>query len=248
MGEYISVEREGGVAVVRMRRDDKHNAFNRAMSTELTEALDALDADDDVVAVMLAGNGRAFSAGADMNEAVAAIEGSGRSDGMGAVVARAVGFRKPLLACVNGFAYGGGALLAVACDVRIASEAAAFRFPGASYGLVVGASQLPRIVGAGIAKEMLFTGRVVGAEEALRVGLVNAVHPADRIEEAALEVARAVAANSPQALVATKQVVDRATESEAARLEAEWNRELRASEEHHRRFRAAAERVARRGE
>ena len=183
-----------------------------------------------------------------MNEAVAAIAENGRSDGMAAAVVRAARFPKPLLACVNGAAYGGGALLAITCDIRIASETAAFRFPGAAYGLVVGGSQLPRIVGAALAKELLFTGRVVDAEEALRIGLANRVVPVDQVEQVTMEMARQIAANSPQALRGTKQAVDRATEvDEALRVEAEWNAGLRASPEHHERFRAAADRVARGG-
>src|SRR5581483_10862213 len=175
----------------------------------------------------------AFSAGADMTEAVAQIADRGRSDGMGQCIARLARFPKPVVGCINGSAYGGGALLAVTCDIRIASEGAAFRFPGAAYGLVVGGAQLPR---------------VVRAEEALRIGLVNHVVPHEDVEAAAREMARQIAANSPQALIATKEVVDRATGSEdAARREVEWNRELRGSPEHHERFRAAAARVAARG-
>ena len=109
-------------------------------------------------------------------------------------------FRKPLIACVNGIAYGGGALVAIMCDVRVASDTAAFRFPGAAYGLVVGGSQLPRLIGPAYAKELLFTARVVRAEEALRIGLVNAVVPHAEVFEAALEMARLMAANSPATL------------------------------------------------
>ena len=120
-------------------------------------------------------------------------------------------FRKPLIACVNGIAYGGGALVSIMCDVRVASDNAAFRFPGAAYGLVVGGSQLPRLIGPAYAKELLFTARVVRAEEALRIGLVNAVVPHAEVFDAAMEMARLMAANSPATLVATKEVVDRAT-------------------------------------
>lgn len=248
MSDLVSITREEHVGVIRMLRTKKHNAFNRALSAEVMAALDQLEADTDVNAAVLVGSGSAFSAGADMNEAVAAIAENGRSDGMAATVVRAARFPKPLLACVNGAAYGGGALLAITCDIRIASETAAFRFPGAVYGLVVGGSQLSRIVGAAFAKELLFTGRVVGAEEALRIGLVNHVVPADGVEEATMEMARQIAANSPQALLGTKQAVDRATEvDDAIRVEAEWNAGLRASPEHHERFRAAQERVARGG-
>ncbi len=248
MSELVSIERNGRVGIVRMNRPEKHNAFNREMSARVAAAFDALEADAEITVAVLVGTHVAFSAGADMNEAVAAIDERGRSDGMGQCIDRVARFPKPLIACVNGVAYGGGALLAITCDIRIACEDAAFRFPGAAYGLVVGGSQLPRIVGPAYAKELLFTGRVVGADEALRIGLVNRVVPAADVEAAALGMARAIAENSPLALIATKEVVDRATEADdGVRREVEWNRSLRASSEHHERFRAAAARVAARG-
>ncbi len=248
MGELVHVERDGHTGIVRMQRPEKHNAFNRAMSAAVTAAFDALEADEQVRCAVLVGTAAAFSAGADMNEAVAAIDENGRSDGMGRCIDRVARFPKPLIGCINGIAYGGGALLAITCDMRIASDDAAFRFPGAAYGLVVGGSQLPRIIGPAYAKELLFTGRVVPADEALRIGLVNRVVPRVDVESAALEVARTIAENAPLALIATKEVVDRATEADdGIAREVEWNRNLRASPEHHERFRAAAARVADRG-
>jgi enoyl-CoA hydratase/carnithine racemase len=211
--------------------------------------LDEAEADGDVHCAVLVGSGTAFSAGADMTEAVTGIDNSGRSDGMATTILRVARFPKPIIGCINGAAYGGGALLAITCDIRVAAETAAFRFPGAAYGLVVGGSQLPRVVGTAKAKELLYTGRVVSAEEALSIGLVNEVVAAERVEAAAMEMAKQIAGNSLEALIATKRTVDRATEvDEAIGIEAESNAALRASPEHHARFRAAAERVARRGE
>ena len=248
MSDLVLIERDGGVAVVRLNRPDKHNAFNRDLSGAFMGALEALEGDEHVVCAVVTGAGSAFCAGADMQEAVARIDENGRSDGMAASIARAAAFRKPLIASVNGAAYGGGALLATVCDIRIASETASFRFPGAAYGLVVGGSQLPRVVGVAVAKELMFTTRVVRADEALRIGLVNRVVAPEQLEEAAMEMARQIAGNSLEALIATKEVVDRALDpTDAARLEAEANLRLRASPEHHARFRDAAERVARRG-
>ncbi len=241
----ISTEIADHVGVVRMLRTDKHNAFNRELDAAVAAALGELDADPDVHVAILTGSGNAFSAGADMNEAVAAINGKGRSEGMVATYAAVATFRKPLIAAVNGICYGGGALVAINCDIRIASDTAAFRFPGAAYGLVVGGAQLPRIVGPAFAKDLLFTGRVVRAEEALRIGLVNTIVPFAEIDATAMEAARMIAANSPQALIATKETVDRATDiDDGAEREAAWNKVLRTSPEHHERFRAAAERVA----
>jgi enoyl-CoA hydratase len=249
MSEICSIERLGRAGIIRMLRTDKHNAFNRELDAAVSAALRELDADPEISVAVLAGSGAAFSAGADMNEAVEAIAGKGRSEGMAATYAAVAAFRKPLIACINGICYGGGALVAVMCDIRIASDRAAFRFPGAAYGLVVAGAQLPRIVGPAHAKELLFTGRVVRAEEALRIGLVNHVVPFDDVEAAAIELAREIAANSAPALMATKDVVDRATEVDAAlAAEGAWNHGLRTTPEHHERFRAAADRVAKRGE
>jgi enoyl-CoA hydratase/carnithine racemase len=245
MPEIISTTVSDHVGTVRMLRTDKHNAFNRELDTAVAAALGELDADLDVHAAILTGSGTAFSAGADMNEAVAAIDGKGRTEGMAATYAAVATFRKPLIAAVNGICYGGGALVAINCDIRIASDTAAFRFPGAAYGLVVGGAQLPRIVGPAFAKDLLFTGRVVRAEEALRIGLVNSVVPFADIDAAASEMARMIATNSPPALIATKETVDRATNvDDGAEREAVWNKSLRTSPEHHERFRAAAARVA----
>jgi enoyl-CoA hydratase len=135
-------------------------------------------------------------------------------------------------------------VFAIACDIRVASENAKFRFVGASYGLSVGASQLPRLVGAAMAKELIFTARTVDAEEALRIGLVNHVVPLADLETEVIAMAEAIGQNSLAAIRASKEVIDLSTLSlDAVKREAEHNRELRGSEEHRSRFRAAAERV-----
>jgi enoyl-CoA hydratase len=243
--EVVGVEVTDHVGLVRMQRPEKHNAFNRALDTAVADALAAFDADPAVHCAILTGTGAAFSAGADMTEAVAAIDGKGRSEGMARTYGAVANFRKPLIAAVNGLCYGGGALVSILCDIRIASDDAAFRFPGAAYGLVVGGAQLPRIVGPGFAKELLFTARVVKADEALRMGLANHVVPRQEIDAFAMDMAREIAANSPPALIATKNTVDRATEIDAGTAaEGAHNAELRTSPEHHERFKAAADRVA----
>lgn len=246
--ETLIVEQTGGVATVRLNRPDKHNALSAQICHELIAALDALEADDAVNVLILTGVGeKAFCAGADMAEATGA--GGAKAKDVGApaqAVARVLGTRKPIIAAVNGYAYGGGAFLAINCDIRIASENASFRFVGASYGLVVGAFQLPRIVGAPLAKELIFTARTVDGEEALRIGLVNHVVPSEELETTVMEMAQAIAANSRGAVMASKDVIDIATSSpDALRREVEANRELRQSQEHRERFRDAATRVTR---
>jgi len=242
--ETLIVEQTGDVATVRLNRPEKHNALSARLCHELIAALDALEADDAVNVLILTGVGeKAFCAGADMAEAT----GGAKAGDVGApaqAVARVLGTHKPIIAAVNGYAYGGGAFLAINCDIRIASENASFRFVGASYGLVVGAFQLPRIVGAPLAKELIFTARTVDAEEALRIGLVNHLAPFDKLETTVMAMARAIASNSRAAVMASKEVIDIATSTTAAvRREVEANRELRQSPEHRERFRDAATRI-----
>lgn len=235
------------VAVIRLSRPEKHNAINARMSAELIRCLDALEADDDVRVLVLTGAGeKAFCAGADMAEAIAASPGA--RDAAAQAAYRLARVRKPLIAAVNGYAYGGGAVFAAACDIRVCSQNASFRFPGASYGLVVGASLLPRIVGAPMAKELLFTARPVDAPEALRIGLANRVVSLPDLEATVLEMARAIADNSPAAVLGSKEVVDLATDNRnAGRREAELNAGLRQTDEHRQRFRDAAQRVTGQG-
>ncbi len=240
-------ECRGHIAVIRLNRPDKHHAINSMMARELIECLDAFEADDDVGVVILTGAGdKAFCAGADMSEAVAGGLSDGRDgkDLAAQAAWRLAQVKKPLIAAVNGYAYGGGAAFAIACDIRIASANASFRFVGASYGLSVGASQLPRLIGAPMAKELIFTARTVDADEAQRIGLVNRVVPFAELESTVLDMASMIAQNSPAAVRASKEVIDIATTNrDAARREGEHNLELRASEDHRQRFRAAAERV-----
>jgi enoyl-CoA hydratase len=245
--ETLILDQHGTVAVVRLNRPDKHNAISRRMSEELIACLDALDGDDGVRVIVLTGAGdKAFCAGADMGEAAFLPDGDQRRDIAAQAAARIARVRKPVIAAVNGYAYGGGAVFAINCDIRICGERARFRFVGASYGLVVGASRLPSIVGAPVAKELIFTARTVDAGEALRIGLANHVVPDGDLERVVLEMAALIAEHAPGALIASKEVIDLAAGTSAAvKREIEHNLELRNSAEHKQRFRAAAERVVR---
>jgi enoyl-CoA hydratase/carnithine racemase len=198
--------------------------------------------------IVLTGAGeRAFCAGADM--AQAALEDGPvdfAKDWAAQAAVRLARLRKPLIGAINGYAYGGGAVFALQCDVRICSDDAKFRFVGAVYGLVVGASQLPSLVGPAVAKELIFTARTVDAEEALRIGLVNHVVPRPELEPYVMRMASQIAEHSLPALIASKEVIDIASGfRDAAKRELEHNIELRQSEEHRARFRAAAQRVVR---
>ncbi len=245
MTDVVIIEVKDGVAFLRMSRPEKRNAFNRELSLAVAELIEAMEADDDVRVVVLTGAGEAFSAGADMTEALASAEEGSRSVQMAQAIVRVARFPKPIIAAVNGYAFGGGAVLAATCDIRIASERASFCFPGASYGLVVGGSLLPRIVGAARAKELILTARVVEAEEAERIGLVNQLVPHENLDGAAWEMARKIAENSPAAVRWSKAVIDAATAvDKGTELEMEANRALRGSPDHVSRFRDATERVA----
>lgn len=247
-------ERHGPTLLLTLNRPERHHALNRALSEQLDEAVARAEADPDIRVIVLTGGGdRAFCAGADMVEtsaAAARTDGTTvnnqpvRTAGAGGAIGRMSTTPLPVIAAVNGYCYGGGAALAVACDIRLASENATFRLPGVEYGLVVAAASLPRLVGAAKAKELIFTARRFDAAEALACGLVNAVYEQAALLPAALAMAEAIAANSVAAVRASKQVIDAATLSDAARtLEAETNRTLRGSPEQVARFRDATQRV-----
>ena len=152
--------------------------------------------------------------------------------------------RKPTIAAIRGYCFGGGALLAIHCDIRIGGEDARLKFHGASYGRAPGGAVLPRIVGSAKAKELLFAGDEVSASEALRIGLLNHVVAADKVVETAVDMAARIAANSPEAVRALKEIVDAALPVDAAlEREHELNRDIGRTADSAARFRAAAERV-----
>ncbi len=241
-------ERRGHVLILTMNRPERHHALNRALNTALAEAVERAEQDEDVRVIVLTGSGdQAFCAGGDMLE----MSGVERDDtpppsgsSAAAAISRFSSTPIPVIAAVNGYCYGGGARLAIACDIRLGSENATFRLPGAEYGLVVAAATLPRLVGASKAKELIFTGRRFNAADALAWGLLSSVHPQEELLPAALELADEIAANSVAAVRASKQVIDAATLPDAAvALEVDTNRELRGSPEQVERFRTATKRV-----
>jgi enoyl-CoA hydratase len=250
--DLVLVERRGGVGLVTLNRPDKLNALNRELVRQLGEALRELDADDEIGAIVLAGAGeRAFSAGGDMREQVDRLDqGSAAvsTPGPPSAASSVRNCSKPVLAAIRGYCYGGGAVLAIACDIRVGGEDARIKFHGASYGLAPGGATLPRIVGEAKAKELLFTCDEVLAEEALRIGLLNQVVPSPQVVDAALAMAERIAANSPTAIRVIKETIDLALPiAEAVAHEEAATRELRASEGHSTRFRQAASRVVGQG-
>jgi enoyl-CoA hydratase len=240
----ILVERRGRVGLVTLNRPEKLNALNSELVNQLERALQQLDSDDEIGAIVITGAGeRAFSAGGDMAEQVAALDAARAFPRVNAsAVVHAL--KKPTIAAIRGYCFGGGALLASHCDIRIAGEDARLKFHGASYGRAPGGAILPSIVGAAKAKELLFTGDEISASEALRIGLLNQLVAPDKVVETAVDMAARIAANSPQAVQALKQIIDLALPVEAAlERERELNRELGHTPDSAARFRSAAERV-----
>jgi enoyl-CoA hydratase len=209
----IDVEICDGVAVVTMNRPEALNAFNNEQLDLLGAAIHTLGNNRRVRAVILTGAGdRAFAAGADIKTMAALSRPEGLAFGRkGHAVANALERSpQPVIAAVNGYAFGGGCELAIACDIRIASENARFAQPEVGLGIPPGwggTQRLPRLIGPGYAAEMIFTGRHVHADEALRIGLVNAVHPLDQLMTAAREMATRIAKNSPMAVRSAKQLM-----------------------------------------
>jgi enoyl-CoA hydratase/carnithine racemase len=207
-----------GVRRLTLNRPGSLNALSRALVAELRSTLDALDRDDTVRAVVLRGAGRAFCAGADLGEHF--VAGDEPSDiGTSGLWERLETLRVPVVAAVHGWAVTGGFLLAYSCDLVVAAEDAVFRDTHAALGLLPtgGESQrLPRRVGQFLARELMLTSRPFPAAEAHAAGLVNRVVPRGRLDEAALELAGQVAANSPRSVAAIKRLINGAAAADLA--------------------------------
>lgn len=224
----IVVDRDGAVAVVTVDRQEALNALDVATLTELRDRLRELAADEAVRALLLTGAGeRAFVAGADIKYMSGLGTNEARAWGeLGHEAARLLEtMAKPTIAAVNGFALGGGCELALACDLRYASSRARLGQPEIDLGIVPGwggTQRLARLCGVGVAKDLIYSGRVVDATEALRLGLVNAVYEPEELLAKARETAAALAAKSPVALAVAKRLCNLALGADhAAGLEAE---------------------------
>lgn len=212
--EFILAERFDGTAVITLNRPDKLNALSYPLVRELDEALTQYEADADIKAVVLTGAGdRAFSAGADIHEmaGLSAEELATRQEVRGRATWHIATFGKPLIGAINGLAYGGAALLSSTLDLRIGCERTAFRFLAASYGRVNSTWSLPLLVGLPKAKELLYTGRVVAAEEAERIGLLNQVVPAAKLLDVCVEIAQTIAKNDARMVQGIKRLLHEQT-------------------------------------
>ncbi|MFW6775523.1 enoyl-CoA hydratase/isomerase family protein [Nocardioides sp. CPCC 205120] len=212
MGEFVRLEVADGVATLRLDRP-KMNAISFAVQAELREAAAEATEREDVRAVVIWGGERVFAAGNDVKEMaeVSYAEMVEKSHSVQSAVTAVAAIPKPVVAAVNGYALGGGCELALAADVRFAAEDAVLGQPEVLLGIIPGAGgtqRLARLVGPSKAKDIMFTGRFVPAEEALRIGLVDRVLPAGEVYDEALAWARRFATAAPYALRAVKESVD----------------------------------------
>ena len=217
--ETILYTLEEGVLTITLNRPEVLNAFNRKMTDEIQDALKKAERDPAVRCIVFTGAGRAFSSGEDLKARMA--EGDGGGGGFGVtlrerynpIILKIRNIEKPVLASVNGVAAGAGCSLALACDMRIASDKARFIEVFVRVGLVPDSGScffLPRLVGLGKALEMAFLGDEVSAEEAARIGLVNRVVPAEELEEATHELALRLAKGPTRAIGLAKRAINRA--------------------------------------
>ncbi|HPM73865.1 MAG TPA: enoyl-CoA hydratase-related protein, partial [Spirochaetales bacterium] len=199
---YFTIETADRVAVVTIRRPEALNALSTAVLRELDAVIGELESLAEADAVILTGEGKAFVAGADIAEMRGLSAEQGRAFGeYGSRVFRRLELLgKPVIAAVNGFALGGGCELAMACDIRVASDKARFGQPEVGLGITPGFSgtqRLPRLVGVAKAKELIFTGEMIKADEALAIGLVSRVVPAEDLMGTCMDLARRIVKNAP---------------------------------------------------
>lgn len=210
--EFLKVAHNDGITVLTISAPKTLNALNSSILKELSDFIGHLDATTRVL--VITGDGeKSFVAGADISEMVHLDEPQGVEFGrLGAQVFRAIETLPiPVIAAVNGFALGGGCELAMACDIRVCSSNAKFGQPEVGLGIIPGFSgtyRLPKLIGQGYAKEMIYTGKVIRADEALRIGLVNAVYEQPELMEKVMEMAAMIIKNAPVAIKLAKQSIN----------------------------------------
>lgn len=211
--DFITYNVEGAVGIITINRPQALNALNSQVLSELGAVIDAVEPSK-VRCLILTGAGeKAFVAGADIAEMANLNEEEGyRFGALGARVFRNIEILGiPVIAAVNGFALGGGCELAMACDIRIASNKAKFGQPEVGLGITPGFSgtyRLAKLVGQGYAKEMIYTGKAIRADEALRIGLVNAVYEPEELMDKVMETAQKIVANAPLAIAHAKRCIN----------------------------------------
>lgn len=219
----LLLEKGDGIALITINNPQALNALTVMMFQSLDQILAALEMDDAVRVVLLTGAGeKAFVAGGDIRFLDSLDVEGARAFALQAqsLYARIETFPKPVIAVINGYALGGGCELAMACDLRIAAETAKLGQPEVKLGIIpgfAGTQRLARLVGKGVAKELVFTGEMIDAREALRIGLVNRVVPADRLMEEARAVAAKMVDKSASAIRIAKDAIENGLEMDFAR-------------------------------
>ncbi len=214
MYQTIRYEKEGNIGIATINRPEALNALNSTVISELEQLIGEVEKDKDLGAFILTGEGRSFVAGADIGEQKPLDLTQGRKWGQrgSALMRRIEKLEIPTIAAVNGFALGGGCEIAMACDIILASEKAKFGQPEVGLGITPGFSgtqRLPRRVGIAKAKELIFSGKMIKADEAKEIGLVNAVYAPEALMDAAKEMAKSFTKNAPIAVKYSKACIDR---------------------------------------
>lgn len=210
----IVVEKRDVIGIIKLNRPETLNALNIEMLGEIRDAVTSLNNDDEIKVLIFTGEGKAFIAGADIKQMKDMNEDEAREFcGLGQKIFNLIeNLDKPVIAAVNGFALGGGCELALACDIRIASENAKFGQPEVNLGIIPGfggTQRLSRLVGKGIAKELILTGEIIDAHTALRISLVNKVVAPESLIDEASAIARKIASKGPAAILIAKSVINR---------------------------------------
>ena len=222
--EHILTETEDGVGIITLNRPDKLNAMNRLLGRELHQEIKRMDGDDGIGCIVITGAGeRAFSAGGDIQEQLSddakytsEQQAAMRNERQSYEIASSA---KPTIGMMNGLAYGGAAVLSSSLDMRIGCEGTKFRFLAAAYGRINSTWTLPNQVGWPMAKELLFSARVVEAEEAYRIGLLNHLVPRAQLRTKTMEIARMIAGNHRASVVGIKALL---LQQRGESQEAQW--------------------------
>jgi enoyl-CoA hydratase/carnithine racemase len=209
----ITIESKDGIGILTLNRPDVFNAISQELIEEIRDVLAVIDKRADIKVLIITGAGKGFQAGADIKElsAMTPMDILRWNEGLVRVNAAIEKLRQPVIAAINGLALGGGLELAISCQIRVAVEGARLGLPEVKLGIIPGTGgtqRLPRIIGKGRAYEMLLTGDPIDAKEAYRIGLVNKVVPQGDALNAAIEIARKIAANGPVAVELCKDAVE----------------------------------------
>ena len=213
MYQTIRYEKNGNIGIVTINRPEALNALNSTVISELEQVISEVEKDAELGAFIITGEGRSFVAGADIGEQYPMDVAAGRKWGQrgSALFRRIEKLEIPTIAAVNGFALGGGCELSMACDIRICADTAVFGQPETGLGITPGfggTQRLARLVSPGMAKQLIYTAKNIKADEAYRIGLVNAVYPLEELMPAAEKLAETIAKNAPIAVRACKKAIN----------------------------------------